>query len=369
MEEVRAEDVVAMALDEVRPYLESHGGDIELLGIDDERVARLRLHGSCDGCAASYATLASAVEGALRAVPGLRGMEVEGAVAAPPERPPASSPEWVSLGVTVERGALGFARGLVVANVAGTLLAYRNACAACGARLDDALLLGGTLTCPCGAAFDLPRAGRGVVGQLEPVPLLRANGTVRVALAEETEDEHCGLCSSGVADDHRHLLHLDERRIVCVCETCWSLHSGDAEYRPAGVRTLALGDFALPDELWAGLDIPIGLAFVMRSSSTHSVVALYPSPAGATERELDPIAWGQLCALNPVLDGLDSDSEALVVNRLTDPHRFVIAPIDQCYRLVGMIKARWTGISGGDAVEDAVAEFFGDLHERAAAFA
>jgi Fe-S cluster biogenesis protein NfuA/nitrite reductase/ring-hydroxylating ferredoxin subunit len=368
---VDLETRVREALDTVRPYLESHGGDIELLGIEDG-VARLRLRGSCDGCAASAATLEAAVEGALRdAAPDLAGMDVEGAMPARPERPPAGSPDWIELdgAADIPRGALSAVTSrLVVANVAGTLLAYENRCAGCGASLDAAALLGGTLTCAsCGRAFDLPRAGRSKDGdglQLDPVPLLRTNGAVKVALpglGAEAEHAHCNLCPSGLADDHRHLLHLYERRILCVCETCWSLHSGDAEYRPAGLRTLWLEDFELPDDLWASLEIPIGLAFIMRSSMTGQVVALYPSPVGATESEVDVFSWTALCAANPALDRLEPDAEALVVDRLSEPHRFVIAPIDQCYRLVGLIKSRWEGISGGTAVEGAVAEFFAGL--------
>ena len=379
---VPLEERVRTALDEVRPYLESHGGDIELLGIADG-VARLRLRGSCDGCAASAATLESAVEQALRdAAPDLEGMDVEGAVQRP-ARPPASSPEWIALdgAKDIPRGALAkVTSALVIANVAGTLLAYRNTCATCSATIDDALLLGGTLTCAaCGASFDLPRAGRSTNGderQLEPVPLLRHKGEVKVALAgalapaRGDDAAHagagtCQLCPTGISDDHRHLLHLYERRIVCVCETCWSTHSGDSDYRPCGVRTVWLDDFALPDELWAQLQIPIGLTFVMRSSMTGTVVALYPSPAGATESEVDLFAWAAMCDANPVLERLEADAEALVVNRLGDQPQYAIAPIDQCYRLVGLIKSRWEGISGGRAIESAVAEFFDELHDRA----
>ena len=72
------------ALDSVRPYMESHGGNVELLGIEDG-VARLRLEGSCNGCAASASTLELAVEQALQATaPDLEGIDVEG-VAPPPE--------------------------------------------------------------------------------------------------------------------------------------------------------------------------------------------------------------------------------------------------------------------------------------------
>jgi Fe-S cluster biogenesis protein NfuA/nitrite reductase/ring-hydroxylating ferredoxin subunit len=379
---VDLETRVRTALNEVRPYLESHGGDIELLGID-EGVARLRLRGSCDGCAASAATLEGAVEQVLRdAAPDLAGMDVEGAVAKR-ERPAASSSEWVALdgAQDIPRGHLvQVTSGLVIANVAGTLLAYRNRCASCDGELASGLLLGGTLTCAtCGAGFDLPRAGRSTNGaglQLDPVPLLRHKGEVKVVLsgaiapprpradAPHTEAGHCELCPTGIGSEHRHLLHLYERRIVCVCETCWSMRSGDSEYRPCGVRTLWLEDFALSDELWAQLQIPIGLAFVMRSSMTGTVVALYPSPAGATEAEIDMFAWAAMCDANPLLERLEADAEALVVNRLSEPAQHAIAPIDQCYRLVGLIKSRWEGISGGRAIESAVAEFFDELHER-----
>ena len=185
--------------------------------------------------------------------------------------------------------------------------------------------------------------------------------------ATAQEAGRCELCPSGLADDHRHLLHLDERRIVCVCETCWSLRSGDAEFRPAGVRTVWLDDFDLPGDLWNELGIPIGLTFAMRSSAAGRIVALYPSPAGATECELELAAWDRLRALNPILDRLEPDAEALVIDRLGDHHRYVIAPIDQCYRLVGLIKASWEGISGGGAVRTSVDTFFDDLRTRAAA--
>ncbi len=177
--------------------------------------------------------------------------------------------------------------------------------------------------------------------------------------------ERCDLCGTGVPDDHRHLIHLVERRIVCVCEACWALRSGDAEYRPTGMRTAWLEQFECDDETWGRFQIPIGLAFFMRSSLTGGVVAFYPSPAGATESELSLEAWETLVGLNPVLAELDPDAEALVVNRLSDPHQHVIAPIDDCYALVGLIKSRWEGISGGSALNQAVPEFFEAMRSRA----
>jgi len=177
--------------------------------------------------------------------------------------------------------------------------------------------------------------------------------------------ERCDLCRREIPSDHRHLLQVEERAIVCVCEPCWAMRAGDAGYRPTGTRILLLDDLRFPDELWSAFAIPIGLALFFHSSATGSVLALYPSPAGATESELDLHGWGELVALNPILADLEIDTEGLVVDRLTTPPRYAIAPIDRCYMLVGMIRAGWEGISGGDAVAKAVAAFFDDLEARA----
>ena len=167
--------------------------------------------------------------------------------------------------------------------------------------------------------------------------------------------------------EHRHLLHLVDRRILCACEPCFAMRSGDAELRPAGTRVLRLDDLALDDDLWAKFQIPIGLAFFLVRERGQGVVALYPSPAGATECELHLAAWDELVAANPVLAELEPEVEALIVNRLSEPPRHAVVPIDRCYELVGMIKSRWEGISGGRAIEDAVAEFFASLDAAARA--
>jgi hypothetical protein len=170
--------------------------------------------------------------------------------------------------------------------------------------------------------------------------------------------ERCDLCGTTLAEDHRHLLHVVDRAILCSCEPCWAMRAGDPELRPTGTRIVWLNGFRLPGELWTAFGIPVGLAFLMRSSATGSVVAFYPSPAGATESELELEDWSRLVELNPALEQLDIDIEALIVNRLSEPHQHVIAPIDRCYELVGMIKAGWEGISGGNVLEQTVPAFF-----------
>jgi hypothetical protein len=176
----------------------------------------------------------------------------------------------------------------------------------------------------------------------------------------------CDLCGAVMSEDHRHLLDVGERRILCACEPCIAMRAGEGGLRPTGSRSLRLDGFVLADELWAAFQIPIGLAFFFLSEAADGVVALYPSPAGATESELHLEAWNELVAANPVLADLEPEVEALVVNRLSDPHRFAIVPIDRCYELVGMIKATWEGISGGDAVRNAVDAFFARLDARSA---
>ena len=177
--------------------------------------------------------------------------------------------------------------------------------------------------------------------------------------------EKCELCGMPVSDDHRHLLELNERRILCACEPCLAMKSGLENYCPVGSRTLWLDDFVFPDELWAAFQLPVGLAFFLRSSGTGTVVALYPSPAGATESELHLESWEALVARNPVLERLEADGEAFVVNRMTSPAEHAIVPIDECYRLVGLIKSTWEGISGGNAIQDAVPKFFEYVRHKA----
>lgn len=177
--------------------------------------------------------------------------------------------------------------------------------------------------------------------------------------------ERCDICNTTLPDDHRHMLHLVDRRIVCTCEACWALYSGNPEYRPTGKRVVWLDDLQCDETTWASFQIPIGLAFFMHSTVTASVVAFYPSPAGATESELTLESWQSLVDANPVLEQLEPDAEALVVNRMSDPPQYAIVPIDQCYALVGLIKSRWEGISGGRAIETAVPEFFAALRARA----
>jgi Family of unknown function (DUF5947) len=196
-------------------------------------------------------------------------------------------------------------------------------------------------------------------------PAGRSSAAPAATAPPAPEVEFCDLCGTTIPEDHRHLLQLVERQIVCSCEACWAMRAGEGDYRPVGNRTLWLEDLQVPDDVWASFQIPIGLAFFMQSTVTACVVAMYPSPGGATESELHFESWNRMIELNPVLLGLEPDVEGLIVNRLAEPPIHVIAPIDRCYALTGTIKAHWEGISGGGGVQEAVAEFFERLRGAA----
>jgi Family of unknown function (DUF5947) len=195
----------------------------------------------------------------------------------------------------------------------------------------------------------------------------RPGGAPTADSPADEASERCDLCGLSIPDDHRHLLALVERRIVCSCEACWAMRAGEGDYRPTGNRTVWLPDLDVPHDLWASFQIPIGLAFFMHSTVTACVVAMYPSPAGATESELHFETWRRMVELNPVLDDLEPDIEGLIVNRLTEPTAYAIAPIDRCYALTGAIKLTWEGISGGTGVGEAVSRFFDELRREAVA--
>ena len=100
------------------------------------------------------------------------------------------------------------------------------------------------------------------------------------------------------------------------------------------------------------------------------MVALYPSPAGAVESLLPLDAWNEIVQQNAVLSHLQPDIEALLVNRIGHAHEwsraeYYIAPIDECYRLVGLIRGNWKGLSGGTEVWAEIGHFFSQLRSLA----
>jgi Fe-S cluster biogenesis protein NfuA/nitrite reductase/ring-hydroxylating ferredoxin subunit len=202
------ESRVRGALEKTRPYLQSHGGNVELVDVDATRVVRLRLEGSCHGCPSSALTLKLAIEQAIHeAAPDVTAIEVEGRTEAAQPRGPAlvglsvsaggngdgeAAPGWTDVrdlgltapGATNRRDLDGWE--VLFCLVESTLYAYGARCPACEADVGTGRVAGRRLTCPgCGQAYDLIAAGRAFDRpdlQLIPIPLLTRDGCTQVAL-------------------------------------------------------------------------------------------------------------------------------------------------------------------------------------------
>jgi hypothetical protein len=181
--------------------------------------------------------------------------------------------------------------------------------------------------------------------------------------------ERCDLCGVALPADHTHLLEIESRRMVCACQACGILfeHRGASHYRRVGRDVRALPGFEITDTEWASLLVPIGLAFFTYNTPLGRVQAMYPGPAGATESLLLLSSWSVIAARNPVLQKMEPDVEALLVNRVGGAREYYLAPIDRCYELVGIIRMNWHGLSGGDPAWQEIGRFFGRLKEHSRA--
>jgi hypothetical protein len=181
-------------------------------------------------------------------------------------------------------------------------------------------------------------------------------------------DEHCDLCGEPIPPQHRHLLDLSSRELMCACRACTILFdrsaAGGGHYRLVPERRLVLEGFKLDDVRWADLRIPVEMAFLFRNTAAGRVMAYYPSPMGPTESLLELDAWDGIERDNPVLRTLEPDVEALLVNRARGARQHFIVPIEDCYRLVGLIRTTWRGLSGGEEVWKEIGSFYETLTRR-----
>jgi Family of unknown function (DUF5947) len=184
------------------------------------------------------------------------------------------------------------------------------------------------------------------------------------------EEEQCELCGEPLEPSlHRHLIDVVDRRILCACRACALLFdhraAGGGHFKLLPDRSSCLDGFDLDDELWNGLAIPVELAFFFHSTAAGRVVAFYPAPVGATESLLELDVWQELVARNPVLERLQPDVEALLVNRTRGAREHWLVPVDRCYELVGLIRTHWRGFGGGPEVWAEVDGFFERLRRDA----
>ena len=179
--------------------------------------------------------------------------------------------------------------------------------------------------------------------------------------------KRCDLCGAPIAVEHPHLLELKSRQLACSCSACAILFSSETArgYRRIPDRVRLLRDLDISDVVWESLCIPINLAFFYRKTDSQRVLAIYPSPGGAMESLLPMDNWNELAGQCPALAEMQSDVEALLVNRIGKRREAMLVPIDACFKLVGIIRTNWQGLSGGRDVWDNVEKFFADLYRKA----
>lgn len=174
--------------------------------------------------------------------------------------------------------------------------------------------------------------------------------------------EKCDACGTLLPDEHVHQFDPRARRVRCACDSCAALYASVYREIPKTVRCIS--EFQMSDAQWDDLMIPIALAFFSFQTPANRVLALYPGPAGAAESSLRLEAWEEIAAANPELRGMLPDVEALLVNRVGVKREYFLVPIDECYKLVGLIRLHWRGFSGGALVWGEIERFFEELRQR-----
>lgn len=190
------------------------------------------------------------------------------------------------------------------------------------------------------------------------------------ARAERERPERCELCGVDVAPGaHRHLVDTEKRALACACVACALLFdsrgAAGGRFRAVPDRYLADPGHVWDDGVWERLQIPVGVAFFFRNAALDRLVAQYPSPAGATESELDPDTWQDVLAGSRLAQVLEPDVEALLVRRAEGRYACFLVPIDICYELVGRMRLRWQGFDGGAEARADLERFFAEVARRA----
>jgi hypothetical protein len=176
----------------------------------------------------------------------------------------------------------------------------------------------------------------------------------RSTVEREATLEHCELCGVPIAAEHRHVLELATRDVKCACRPCGLLFERADRLKLIPTDIYRLHEAAVDDQLWEDLRLPVDIAFFFRTGGVTK--AYYPSPMGPTESLLT-VDIG-------VMEQLTEDVEALLVNRVRGARRQWIVPIDVCYELVGLIRTRWRGFTGGADVWRELERFYEGLDRR-----
>ena len=218
-------------------------------------------------------------------------------------------------------------------------------------------------------AAGLRRFVPGAAAEAGPAPAGAPAGGPASAAEERAAEEKCELCAEVIPAEHGHVADLDHATLLCACRACYLLftHSqaGRGRYRAVPDRYLEDPARPMSPVEWEELEIPVGLAFFLRSSARDEVTGFYPSPAGATECQLDLAAWNRLAADHPLLSAIEPDVEAALICRTDGNVEHFLVPIDACYELAGRMRLHWRGFDGGEEARESIAGFLSQVRSRA----
>ncbi len=177
------------------------------------------------------------------------------------------------------------------------------------------------------------------------------------------------MCGEPIDPEHGHVVNIEGRNLMCCCRSCYLLFTNPAaargKYRSVPERYLGDPTFAITDQDWETLQIPVNVAFFFRNSTLDRMVGFYPSPAGATESTLPMQTWDSVFGGAALAAQLEPDVEALLVRRDGDGrYECQLVPIDACYELVGLVRLHWKGFGGGAEVWRALDDFFDRIRGR-----
>ncbi|MGE7433842.1 DUF5947 family protein [Kitasatospora sp. NPDC001175] len=183
------------------------------------------------------------------------------------------------------------------------------------------------------------------------------------------QPERCGFCGVRLPSGHRHVVDTDDRALACTCPACAMLFetpgAAEGRYRKVPDRYLMDPAHELGRSDWESLQIPVSTAFFFRNTALRRLIALYPSPAGPTESELDPQTWEFTLGRTRLAGLLEPDVEALLLRRTTEGLQYFLVPIDVCYELVGRMRLHWQGFDGGSRARAELDSFFARVEQRA----
>ena len=176
------------------------------------------------------------------------------------------------------------------------------------------------------------------------------------------------MCGTGILPAHGHVVDLERSSLLCTCRPCYLLfthgQAGGGRYRAVPDRYLGSPQPLTAAE-WEELQIPVRLAFFLRSSADGRVAGFYPSPAGVTECELDLGGWERIAAAHPLLQAAEADTEAVLIHRSGDHAEHFVVPVDVCYELAGRLRMLWQGFDGGAEARQSIADFLDLVRSRA----